>query len=130
MSDNPQDQSSRWSGAFQGNTTDQWIVLRLESLSVLGEFRSINNFELHRFALFFTLVLEKITFGKVSVIECRGLHHLDAYVDSSPNVRTNANPSSKRNSDARYSSPLQYERDQGPSWYHGRSYVRSAPCRA
>jgi muskelin len=39
MSDNPQDQSSRWSGAFQGNTTDQWIVLRLESLSVLGEFR-------------------------------------------------------------------------------------------
>ena len=43
MSDNPQDQSSRWSGAFQGSTTDQWIVLRLESLSVLGEFSSANN---------------------------------------------------------------------------------------
>jgi hypothetical protein len=28
------------------------------------------------------------------VIECRGLHHLDAYVDSSPKVRTNANLSS------------------------------------
>ena len=25
------------------------------------------------------------------MIECRGLHHLDAYVDSSRNVRTNAN---------------------------------------
>ena len=36
MSDNPQDQASRWSGGFQGNTTDRWIVLRLESLSILG----------------------------------------------------------------------------------------------
>lgn len=36
--DKPQDQSSRWSGAYQGNATDQWIILRLESLSVLGEF--------------------------------------------------------------------------------------------
>jgi muskelin len=41
MVDKPQDQSSRWSGAFQGNTTDQWIILRLESLSVLGEFRRV-----------------------------------------------------------------------------------------
>ena len=45
MSDNPQDHLSRWSGAFEGfrSTTDQWpqwIVLRLESLSVLGEFSS------------------------------------------------------------------------------------------
>ena len=37
MVDKPQDQFSRWSGAFQGSTTDQWIMLRLESLSVLGE---------------------------------------------------------------------------------------------
>ena len=28
------------------------------------------------------------------MIECRGLRHLDTYVDSSPNVRTNANLSS------------------------------------
>ena len=25
------------------------------------------------------------------MIECRGLHHLDAYFDSSPNVKTNVN---------------------------------------
>ena len=37
MVENPQDPSSRWSSAFQGNT-DQWIILRLESFSVLGEF--------------------------------------------------------------------------------------------
>jgi muskelin-like protein len=30
------------------------------------------------------------------VIERRGLHHLDAYVNSSPNVRTNANLSSNK----------------------------------
>jgi hypothetical protein len=41
MVDNSEDQSSRWSSAFQGNTTDQWIILRLESLSVLGEFRRL-----------------------------------------------------------------------------------------
>ncbi|KAF9547697.1 hypothetical protein CPC08DRAFT_715745 [Agrocybe pediades] len=34
MSDKPQDQSSRWSGAFQGST-NQWIVLRMESLAIL-----------------------------------------------------------------------------------------------
>ena len=38
--DKPQDQSSRWSGAFQGNV-DQWVVLRLESLAVLSKFLSI-----------------------------------------------------------------------------------------
>jgi len=37
MVDKPQDQSSRWSGAFQGNA-DQWILLRLESLAVLSTF--------------------------------------------------------------------------------------------
>ncbi|CAA7260646.1 unnamed protein product [Cyclocybe aegerita] len=34
LEDKPQDQSSRWSGAFQGNA-NQWIVLRLKSLAVL-----------------------------------------------------------------------------------------------
>ena len=29
------DQSSRWSGAFQGNAS-QWIMLELESLSILS----------------------------------------------------------------------------------------------
>ena len=39
MVDKPQDQSSRWSGAFQGNV-DQWIIVRLESLAVLSTFLS------------------------------------------------------------------------------------------
>uniref|UniRef100_A0A8H7Y6Q3 Muskelin N-terminal domain-containing protein n=1 Tax=Psilocybe cubensis TaxID=181762 RepID=A0A8H7Y6Q3_PSICU len=34
IQDKPLDQASRWSGAFQGNT-NQWIILRLESLVVL-----------------------------------------------------------------------------------------------
>jgi len=101
MVDKPQEQSSRWSGALQGNAADQWIILRLESLSVLGEFR--------RIYLDYTdellLVLEKITFGKVSVIECRGLHRLDAPVDSSSNVRV-MKLQFQPMSDARYSSSM------------------------
>lgn len=33
--DNPLDQSSRWSGAYQGNVK-QWIILQLETLVVLS----------------------------------------------------------------------------------------------
>ncbi|KAF8893559.1 Muskelin N-terminus-domain-containing protein [Infundibulicybe gibba] len=32
--DNPMDQNSRWSGAYQGSAT-QWLLLRLETLSIL-----------------------------------------------------------------------------------------------
>lgn len=35
IEDKPMDQSSRWSGAFQGNAS-QWIMLELESLSILS----------------------------------------------------------------------------------------------
>lgn len=35
IADKPMDQASRWSGAFQAST-DQWITLELESLSVLS----------------------------------------------------------------------------------------------
>ncbi|KAJ3555993.1 hypothetical protein NP233_g12079 [Leucocoprinus birnbaumii] len=33
--DKPQDQSSRWSGAYQGNNSKQWILLKLDQLSIL-----------------------------------------------------------------------------------------------
>ena len=35
IEDKPLDQSSRWSGAFQGNA-NQWIVLKLNSLAILS----------------------------------------------------------------------------------------------
>jgi hypothetical protein len=38
MYDKPQDQSSRWSSALQGKN-NQWIMLRLESLAVLSEWK-------------------------------------------------------------------------------------------
>jgi len=103
--DKPQDPSSRWSGASEGNTTDQWIILRLESVSVLGELCRL----MPELALTNSLLLlEKITFGKVSVIECRRLHHLaiNAYLDSSFNVRDNINFQFKSISDVRYSSSV------------------------
>ena len=36
MVDNPQDQSSRWSGAHQTSVVPQWLLLRLESLAILS----------------------------------------------------------------------------------------------
>lgn len=33
--DRPQDQSSRWSGAYQGNNAKQWILLKLDQMSIL-----------------------------------------------------------------------------------------------
>lgn len=35
--DRPMDQSSRWSGASQNQNAQQWLLLELESLSVLSE---------------------------------------------------------------------------------------------
>jgi hypothetical protein len=43
IEDKPMDQASRWSGAFQAST-NQWIILELESLSVLS---NISIFLLH-----------------------------------------------------------------------------------
>jgi len=34
--DKPHDQSSRWSGAYQGNNSKQWILLKLDQMSVLS----------------------------------------------------------------------------------------------
>ena len=104
MVDKPQDQSSRWSGAFQGNATDQWIILRLESLSVLGEFgvELMLYFELLRLInLFHTLVREdNIRKGERDrMIE--DFHHLDTHVDSSSKVRAVAVTRSKPWFDAR-----------------------------
>lgn len=33
---NPLDQSSRWSGTAQSTNTEQWLLLRLDSLAVLS----------------------------------------------------------------------------------------------
>jgi len=34
--DKPYDQSSRWSGAYQGNNSKQWILLKLDQMSILS----------------------------------------------------------------------------------------------
>ena len=36
MVDNPQDQSSRWSGAHQTTDAQQWLMLRLDDLAILS----------------------------------------------------------------------------------------------
>lgn len=41
IEDKPMDQASRWSGAFQAST-NQWITLELESLSVLSKYLIIS----------------------------------------------------------------------------------------
>lgn len=38
--DSPTDQSSRWSGVHEGPNMKQWLLLRLEELSVVGGFVS------------------------------------------------------------------------------------------
>ena len=58
--DKPQDQSSRWSGAFLGSAK-QWMLLRLESLAVLSVFPLFSPF---RWRSDMTTI-ESITFGKV-----------------------------------------------------------------
>lgn len=35
--DSPTDQSSRWSGSHEGPNMKQWLLLRLDELSVVGE---------------------------------------------------------------------------------------------
>ena len=59
IEDKPMDQASRWSGAFQANTS-QWITLELESLSVLSKYLYLS------VTLLLTRSQESITFGKVS----------------------------------------------------------------
>lgn len=36
MVDNPQDQNSRWSGAYQAFNSKQWVLLRLDQLCLLS----------------------------------------------------------------------------------------------
>lgn len=38
--DSPTDQSSRWSGVHEGPNMKQWLLLRLDELSVVGAFVS------------------------------------------------------------------------------------------
>ena len=35
--DSPKDQASRWTGVNEGPNVRQWLLLRLDSLSVVGE---------------------------------------------------------------------------------------------
>ncbi|KAJ3512938.1 hypothetical protein NLJ89_g3235 [Agrocybe chaxingu] len=65
MEDKPQDQSSRWSGAFQGNA-NQWMVLRLQSL----------------------VVLKTITFGKFSKPHPCNMKELKVFVGISEDLMT------------------------------------------
>lgn len=36
--DRPGDQSSRWSGAYQASNIKQWMLLKLDQLSILSEY--------------------------------------------------------------------------------------------
>jgi hypothetical protein len=63
--DNPSDQSSRWSGAYQGNAK-QWIILRLERLAVLS---CVDLLAFASFVLTELFWKESITFGKVNTYD-------------------------------------------------------------
>ncbi|KAF8907826.1 Muskelin N-terminus-domain-containing protein [Gymnopilus junonius] len=66
MKDRPLEPSSRWSGAFQGNAHQQWIILRLESLAVL----------------------KTITFGKLSIAHPCNMKELKVFVGMSEDRMT------------------------------------------
>ncbi|KAI0084905.1 Muskelin N-terminus-domain-containing protein [Irpex rosettiformis] len=61
MINNPQDQSSRWSGAYQTTNARQWMLLRLDSPAVLSESQVPSRFARCTDAYAF---VESITFGK------------------------------------------------------------------
>ncbi|KII92652.1 hypothetical protein PLICRDRAFT_480069 [Plicaturopsis crispa FD-325 SS-3] len=58
MVDAPADQTSRWSGTHQVPSAKQWVLLRLENLSIL----------------------KSITFGKVCMFDVQKQHTSDACV--------------------------------------------------
>ncbi|KXN90804.1 Muskelin [Leucoagaricus sp. SymC.cos] len=45
--DKPQDQSSRWSGAYQGNNAKQWILLKLDQMSILTHPCNMKDFKVY-----------------------------------------------------------------------------------
>lgn len=59
--DEPTDQTSRWSGAYQAPTVKQWITLKLDSLAIVSSVY----FSPLRSGLLLTTRVESITFGKV-----------------------------------------------------------------
>jgi Muskelin N-terminus len=60
MVDAPADVHSRWSGLHEDPSIKQWILLRLDTLSVIGEFLDLRSTgSLLKFAQ------DSITFGKV-----------------------------------------------------------------
>lgn len=49
MVDLPKDPNSRWSGQHESSSIKQWILLRLDELSIIGEILIHSVFELLRY---------------------------------------------------------------------------------
>ena len=62
MVDAPKDPNSRWSGQHESPSTKQWILLRLDELSVIGKF--LNQ---RCWVVLLKSAQDSITFGKVRV---------------------------------------------------------------
>ncbi|KDR67554.1 hypothetical protein GALMADRAFT_258218 [Galerina marginata CBS 339.88] len=90
MSDKPQDQSSRWSGAFQGNA-NQWIILRVESLAIL----------------------KTITFGKFSKPHPCNMKELKVFVGTSEDHMTEVLHAGLKNDTTAETFSLRHVNDAG-----------------
>lgn len=82
LADKPSDQASRWSGAYQGNNAKQWILLKLDQMSILSAWALLALGEL----LNVSQLLETIVFGKVSIYSVVSSDILNS-LSSSPSVR-------------------------------------------
>ncbi|KAF8971232.1 Muskelin N-terminus-domain-containing protein [Flammula alnicola] len=100
--DKPQDQASRWSGAFQGNA-NQWIMLRLESLAVL----------------------KMITFGKFSKPHPCNMKELKVFVGMSEDHMTEVLHAGLKNDTIPETFPLKYVNNSGVDF--PTQYVKIVP---